>query len=555
MSRPRLAPVLVLALDGATFDVIDPLIAAGRLPNLARWIEAGGRTPLRSTTPPVTFPAWSSFLTGHGPGRHGILDFTQKVEGAYRIRFVNAADRCGRSLFRRVCDAGGRVLVLGMPATFPPEPLDGLLVCGFDAPVSAGTDARSASDPALYRAIAERAGPWMRPDLDEAATGEAFHERAVATLLDRIARKERFALEALEALRARDGDRPELMTVVFSESDTVGHHYWRDHDPASPRHDPGASEARKGAVAAVYERLDLACGRLRAAYGQDALCCVVSDHGMGGAGRHVVHLNRFLEEQGFLHRLRGAPLDAAARRTRDAALRLLPPRLAQRIFRRLRGSAARLESAARFGGIDFAHTTAFSEEANTQPGVWINRRGREARGCVRPREYEAVRDEVMEALREWRLPGGGPVVARAARREDVYEGPFVDRAPDIVLELALDEGHGLSLVPTPWAEGPGPSVRTLAPAEYGGGRGRGMNGTHRRHGVFVASGGERDWKDLGRCGTEMCLVDVAPTLLDAMGVPWAADGGADGRVHTPRPYTDEEDALVRRRLQALGYLD
>jgi len=248
------------------------------------------------------------------------------------------------------------------------------------------TDARSASDPALYRAIAERAGPWMRPDLDEAATGEAFHERAVATLLDRIARKERFALEALEALRARDGDRPELMTVVFSESDTVGHHYWRDHDPASPRHDPGASEARKGAVAAVYERLDLACGRLRAAYGQDALCCVVSDHGMGGAGRHVVHLNRFLEEQGFLHRLRGAPLDAAARRTRDAALRLLPPRLAQRIFRRLRGSAARLESAARFGGIDFAHTTAFSEEANTQPGVWITRRGREAfatRGILR----------------------------------------------------------------------------------------------------------------------------------------------------------------------------
>ncbi|MCZ6464357.1 MAG: alkaline phosphatase family protein [Proteobacteria bacterium] len=335
--------MLVLALDGASFDVIQPLVRAGRLPHLGQWIHEDSGSPhnarssrswapLESTCPPVTFPAWSSFMTGLEPGRHGVFDFTQKIEGTYRVRFVNATDRAGASLFARVSRAGGRVLSLGMPATFPPEPLRGLAVCGFDAPVSTGTDARSASDPALYREIAAEVGPWMRPDLDESARDADFHERAVETLLSRVERKTRFALAALRRMRAR-GEAPDLMSVVFSESDTVGHHYWRDHDPASPRHDPNASEARRGAVAAVYEKLDAACGELRRAFGEDAACIVVSDHGMGGASRRVVHLNRFLRERGLLEREAGSGFsgwgggaDAWARAARSVALRALPPR-------------------------------------------------------------------------------------------------------------------------------------------------------------------------------------------------------------------------------------
>ena len=232
----------------------------------------------------MSFPAWSSFATGLGPGRHGLFDFTQKLPGAYRLRFTNASDRLGATLFARASRAGRRVLALGMPASYPPEPVDGLLVSGFDAPVSTGTDARSASDPGLYRAVAARTGAWMRPEIDEAALAEGWHERAVGVLLARIARKRDFALEALAQLRAAAGGaRPALACVVFSESDTVAHHYWRDHDPASPRHDPAASATRRGAVTAVYEALDAACGELRAAYGEDALCAVVSDHGSGGA--------------------------------------------------------------------------------------------------------------------------------------------------------------------------------------------------------------------------------------------------------------------------------
>jgi predicted AlkP superfamily phosphohydrolase/phosphomutase len=165
--------------------VLRPLAAAGRLPNLAAWMRDGDVAPLPSTTPPMSFPAWSSFATGVAPGRHGIFDFTQKQDGAYALRFVNAADRTGEAFWTTASRAGRRVLCLGVPATFPADRVDGLLVPGFDAPVSTGSDASAASDPALYASIAARAGPWMIPDLDEGARGDGWHERAVATLLAR----------------------------------------------------------------------------------------------------------------------------------------------------------------------------------------------------------------------------------------------------------------------------------------------------------------------------------------------------------------------------------
>jgi len=543
MAAPR--RVLVIGLDGADAAVLDPLCAAGRLPNLAAWRSDGA--PLPSVVPPMSFPAWSTFATGRDPGAHGLFDFTQKVAGAYRIRFVNASDRAGEPFWMAATRAGRRVLCLGVPATYPPDAVDGLLVPGFDAPVSTGSSAALANDPALYARIAARAGPWMRADLDEAAHGGDWHERAVARLLARVDGKLDFALEALRTLR-EEGRDPELAVVVFSESDTVAHHYWRDHDPASPRHDPRASAVRRGAVAAVYERLDAAVGRLRAAFGDDAACAFVSDHGQGGASRRVVHVNRRLAECGLFARRRGGAIDTLARRTRDAALRALPPRAAQALFRRARGSAARLESAARFGGVDWSRTAAFSEEANTQPGVWINAGGREAEGSVAAADRERVVRDVIAALLEWKLEGGAPVVAWAAPREAVHAGPFASRAPDVVFELALEAGYAHSLVATPWPRGDVASVRRLDDDELGGGRGRGMNGTHRRDGIWLAQGGDTAW----RAARPAAIGAVAAHLLRALGLE--ADGGRE-HPRASLPYSADEEARVAARLRALGYLE
>ena len=176
-------------------------------------------------------------------------------------------------------------------------------------------------------------------------------------------------------------------------------------------------------------------------------------------------------------------------------------------------------------------------------------------------------EPVIEALLAWRLPGpdGGPVVARARPREEVYQGPFVDRAPDVVVELALEAGYAHSVVPTPWHDGGSGGVHTLEDDALAGARGRGMNGTHRPDGVWVASGEGVDTANLtangagvtaAGSGASFSIVDTAPAIARAMGLEWAqseSDRGPDGA--NAVPYTPEEEAQVAARLRALGYLE
>jgi len=129
----------------------------------------------------------------------------------------------------------------------------------------------------------------------------------------------------------------------------------------------------------------------------------------------------------------------------------------------------------------------------------------------------------------------------------VYQGPLVERAPDLVVELALLDGYGLSLVPTPWAETP-ESVRVLAPDEHAGGRGRGMNGTHRRDGIWIDARGDLAASPAG-------LAAAAPAIAQWMGVRWDATRANGGGDAVRRDYSAKEDAVVAERLRALGYLE
>ena len=160
---------------------------------------------------------------------------------------------------------------------------------------------------------------------------------------------------------------------------------------------------------------------------------------------------------------------------------------------------------------------------------------------------------MIDALLDWKLPGGGAVVARARRREEVYAGPCVERAPDVVVELALDAGYGLSLVATPWDCPLTGSVRTLEPHELAGGRGRGMNGTHRPDGILLAVGARRAASS-GRPRSRASRTSP-PRCSPRSASRWdeALDGSGLGG--PPRAYGPEEEALVAERLRRLGYLE
>ena len=132
--------VLLIGLDGADPELTARWMQEGRLPHLQALAEQGTFSPLKGLTPPVTYPAWTTCVTGVNPGKHGITDFTEMVRGEYAIRFLNSSDRKAPALWNILSDAGKRVCVLGVPGTYPPEPVNGIFVSGFDSPVSETTD-------------------------------------------------------------------------------------------------------------------------------------------------------------------------------------------------------------------------------------------------------------------------------------------------------------------------------------------------------------------------------------------------------------------------------
>lgn len=512
---------------------------------------------LRSTVPPATFPAWTSLVTGVNPGRHGVLDFTERVPGSYRVRFVNGSFRRTPALWTRLSAAGRRVAVVTVPATYPPEPVSGVMVSGFDSPLATAIDGSFVHPRALYPEIRRLVGRVPFADFQEVATGPGWHEDALARLLDGVERR-----AALAELLLRS-ERWDAFMVVFGESDTVSHHFWRFADPRSPRHAPSRFA---DAIARIYAALDTAVARLVAAAPRDAAIAIVSDHGSGGASDRVVHLNRRLADGGLLAFRPTSQGARAASWVRAAALRAVPMRLQGPLLRRMPGAAGRLESAHRFAGIHWPATTAYSDELDYHPSVWVNLRGREPEGIVPPPAYEATRERVAQFLRSWRDDTGRPIVRRVWRREECYDGPYVERAPDLLVELELADGYSPSCLRS---TGPGPAVRRLVPAEHAGGKGRGMNGAHRPDGIIVLAGaGVRAIGELPASD----IVDVLPTLLALAGLPIPA--GLDGRPIAaalatppdfgpdpiqppgpPRPYDTGDAHDVAARLSALGYLE
>ena len=549
-------PLLVVGLDGATFALIEPLVAAGRLPVLADLMRRGAWGTLKSTVPAATFPAWTSLVTGVNPGRHGLLDFTQREPDSYRLRFVNGSYRRVPALWTRLSAAGRRVAAITVPATYPPEPINGVMVSGFDSPLATEIDGRFVYPRSFHADIRRLVGRLPFADFQETRIGPGWHREALRRLLDGIDKR---ATVVEHLLRREPWD---ALMVVFGESDTVAHHFWRFADPRSPRWVP--SEHGE-AISQVYEALDAALGRLLAAATADTVVAVVSDHGSGGASNVAVHLNRRLAECGLLRFRHDGASDAVAQ-VRATALRLVPHRLQGRALRRLPGWAGRLEGQHRFGGIDWAGTVAFSEELDYHPCVWLNVQGREPDGIVPPGEYDIARSAVEAALNAWRHDDGTPVVARVWRRDELYQGPAAGAAPDLLLEMTLLDGYSPSCLRS---NGQGAAVRRLTAAEFEGGKGAGMNGGHRPDGMFLFAGpGVRPG---GRAVTRD-IVDVLPTLLALAGalVPTGLDGQAMADLLTvpvemspdtltdespPKPYGGDAEAAVAARLAALGYLE
>ena len=541
----RLPRTLIVGIDGASPDLLFGMIDRGELPALEALRRRSAWGVLRSTLPPMTLPAWSSFLCGCGPGAHGIFDFFAREPGTGRLRFVDARDRAVPTIPRLLDGRGWRVGTFLFPTTWPPVELSGGQVSGFDSPVATRVPVSACAPPSLHGRIRTLLGRDLAyADFSELRKGRRWEERAAAALLRGIEDKERLAVDLVER-----GPPYDLFALLFGEVDTACHHFWHLADPLSPRHDPEGALEHGDLIAAVYRRIDAAVGRLLEAGPGWERVIIASDHGFGPASDRVLHLNAFLAERGFL-RFRGGPGAAGEAATRLA--RLLPPRLLEEALRRAPDDLrARAEAGARWGRIDLSRTEAFSDEASYAPSIRLNLAGRDPGGIVPGGWAGAVSREALigrleRALLDWTDPiDGGSVVRAVHRREAIYSGPCVARAPDLVLELETPGGCTWNVLPSrPGA----PAVEVLPRPRWRGAKGGTMSGSHRRDGVYMLTGrsGERGE------GTRQ-IADLLPDWLRSIGLSELLEEGAPA---APEPSASDAEPLhLARRLRGLGYLD
>ena len=564
-SKKRL---LVIGLDGATWDIIDALLQSGRLPAMAGMAGTGTRAVLQSTVPSATFPSWTTFMTGKNPGGHGLFDFTELARGSYGIRFLNATFRRSETLFMMLSRAGLRVGAMGVPATYPPERVNGFMISGFDSPVAGSIDTSFVHPPELYRDIRSAVGEYRISDLLETYMTGQWYVRASEKIMTSLDKKAR---TALYLYRREPWD---FFMVHFGESDTAAHHFWKFHDPASPRYEPAPGRLPH-TIRDVYVKLDSIINDFLESLWEDTTVLIVSDHGFGGAGTRAVSLNRWLEGEGLLELSdRPALLDRGLELVKQAGLRHLHHGLQELVFRSpLRRIARRMETASRFRGIQWSGTAAFSEDMNHFPGIHINLQGREPQGTVAPgTDYERVRDEVIAGLRTWRDPETGRhIVRRAWRREEVYRGRYVERAPDIIIDLHEHDGYSCLCLPHGCFER-GEPFRRLSRDELRGPRMMSMSGSHRGEGIFLCSESCPELREPPQRAPAM--QDMCPSILSFFGVTPAealdgrpvglGEGPAARRAagctpeetgSEPRPYTRAQERKVADRLRRLGYFD
>ncbi len=527
----RLCRTLAIGLDGATPELLFGGIECGELPHLGALLEGAAHGPLRSTMPPMTLPAWSSFLTGRTPGVHGIFDFCRREPGTGRLRFVDARDRAVPTLPRILSDRGLRVGTFLFPTTWPPEPLSGGQISGFDSPVATRVPPSACAPAELHGRIRGWLGgrDLHYADFSELRKDARWEGRAIASLLQGIADKERIACKLLTS-----GAPYDFFGILFGESDTVSHHFWHLADPRSPRHDPAAAVRFGDAIGAVYRRLDAAVGTILATDPGFEAVIVASDHGFGGASDRVLHLNAFLAEAGFLH-WRGPSRVGPLRAT---AARLLPRRLLERGLRLApRPLLERIDGQARWGAIDLDRTEAFSDELDYAPSVRLN---------AEPVGRGFLLERLERALLDWRDPvDGGRVVRAVHRNADLNPGPCSDRGPELWLELNTPGGYSYCVLPS----GPGDAPHARLPrARWRGAKGAGMSGSHRRDGIYVlrapgVAAGRRS----------MDIADVLPTWLRGAG--WSLDEVAGGVTPSANDEAPPEDPqALADRLRSLGYL-
>ncbi|NJN65734.1 MAG: sulfatase-like hydrolase/transferase [Chloroflexaceae bacterium] len=413
--------LLIIGLDCA-----EPSLVFERwlhdLPNLARLMRQGTYGLLESCIPAITVPAWSCMMSGRDPGELGIYGFRNRSNRSYQSMTIanSQAVRVPR-LWNLLSDAGWQCAVIGVPGTYPPQPLNGAMVSCFLAP---STSAEYTYPPGLAAQVRAWVGNYLLDVPDFRSDDKERILRDIYTLGD-----QRF----LVAERLLEQNHPDMLMLVEMGVDRLHHAFWRHMDPTHPLHVPDSPFAQ--AIHDYYVHVDQHIGRLMA-YGDDqTVVLVVSDHGarplMGG-----VCINDWLRAEGYL------------------TLRELPP------------VPVPLEQAQ----VDWGRTRAWGA-GGYYGRIFLNVQGREPEGVIPIPAYEQERQALAEKLRAMPGPDGHPLGNRVFTPQHIYRR-VRGIAPDLVVYFGDLAWRSVGKV----------GMETLYPLENDTGP---DDANHAQHGLFI----------------------------------------------------------------------
>jgi predicted AlkP superfamily phosphohydrolase/phosphomutase len=579
--------VLVLGLDGATWDILEPLLDEGILPNLAGLRGKGASGTLCSVFPPLSPVAWTAVMTGKNSGKHGVFEFLEYGRDPLRTRVNSSRSIRADLLWEIASRQGKRTVAAGVPMSYPPRPANGFPGFYLGDFLSPEKAVDFTSDPALFAELERAVGPyrpWSTAIHDGGNEAKVIDD--LTSFLDQHLKAVLFLMEKCDW---------DLFIFDLMATDRLGHELWHawdlTHRAALGREDElGALRPR---LIEFWKTLDRGVGAIEAKLSEDASLLLMSDHGFGPIEWYV-NFNVWLLEAGFI-----ALEDSLYVKQKHWCYRRgVTPEWFYGVMRRLGLANHRVS---RFRGkqrsaldrlgesiflsrrhIDWSRTRAFSQGNFGQ--IFINLKGRQPQGCVEPADAGSLRRDLKDALKEIIHPETGePLVARVYEGEELYHGPHTHLAPDLTVVLTDWRYRTIGLHDFT-------THKVISPAF-------GPTGDHRMEGIVIGVG-PSFLPGASPLGAD--LLDIAPTVLHLLGVPVPAD--MDGRVLTEMlvppavpissasmpvaasgylsqssfsgvtgivggdgdpsslagltvpAYSDEEEAAIQERLADLGYL-
>jgi len=267
---------VLIGLDGTPCTLVEQFAKDGTMPNMARLRAAGSLLQMDTSIPDISSVAWTSFMTGANPGRHGIYGFLDLQPNSYKIYFPNSRHIKSETLWAVANRAGKRAVVINVPSTYPAQPLDGILIAGFVA-----VDINKATYPPSL--VPRLQAMDYRIDVD-ARKVQQSHDALMDDVLVTLDRRVKLLLELY------DKEPWDLFIGVVTETDRL-QHFFMDAmaDPAHKYH---------SAFRDFYRRIDAFIGQVAERL-KDETLLIMSDHGFTPI-KQQVYLNRWLVDNGYL---------------------------------------------------------------------------------------------------------------------------------------------------------------------------------------------------------------------------------------------------------------